>query len=287
MSRRDETADLVSKIDAEEKKHLARLEELRTERERITGIVSGPEPVSAARFLAEPHPPIPWLLGGLIAESSVGLMTADGGIGKTTLLVQACLSMAAGHHVFGYRVEKPTPVLMVLAEGSRAAFQARFRTTLGNLGFTVDRLPWFIQPADLTEYQIGSSGLDRMIEKSGARFVVLDTIGYFHGGDENDANDWKQHVMKPLRKTIAKHGCSFCLVHHHVKGGADRQGWRKGRGSSAMFDDADFWLRLEPVDGPGNEAKRDLHVDKNKYGLMNYSTPLTFNAAGAIFEQGA
>jgi RecA-family ATPase len=110
--------------------------------------------------------------------------------------------------------------------------------------------------------------------------VFLDTLGYFATFDENDASEWKQRVMTPLRGLVAKHGCSFMLVHHLNKD-SKAAGWKKGRGTAAMFGDVDAYIRLDQA--KPEEPYVMMYVDKNKYAPV-MSIPLTFDGVNAVFE---
>lgn len=280
---------LIARLRAEEAALLKNLEENRTQQEALAEIpTTESHVVDLDQFLSESLTDFDWLFGGVIPTGSIGLIVADGGVGKTTLLVQAALCLAAGKTPFRsedgwetWRVTRPVPTLYVLAEGSRAAFQARVRTAAQTLGVPRNVNFW-LPRREITDYKIGSANLERMIRSSKAGLVILDTLGYFHSGEENSATDWKQHVMNPLRGLTSRYGCAFIIVHHQVKATEGRTGWQKGRGSSAMFDDADFWLRLEPVEGDTTGTQRILYSDKIKYGICQH-TPLNFNARDAVF----
>ena len=274
---------IKAEIAAEEKK----LEEYRSIlRELEGGADSGPDTVTLQDFLRE-KVTFEWMIGGLIAEGTIGMLVADPSIGKTTLLAQITLLLGTGKEIFGRGVRKKYPALMIAAEGSRAAFRSRVDRARHSLGLLADDATWFIQGDGKRreDWQIGSPGLERLVAESGAQFCCLDTLGYFYDGSENDAVEWKQGVMVPLRMLAAKYNVTFCIVHHQVKENEFRRGWQKGRGSSAIFGDVDFYLRLEPVEGDATGAKRTLWVDKQKYGLAGYEIGLVFNKDGAIFEK--
>lgn len=254
------------------------------------------EAVSAADFLRETAS-FEWAVGGLVAAGTVTMVTADPAVGKTTFLTQMSASLAAGVDCFGFRVAKQHRILYCLAEGSRHAYRERFRKACQALGFDPAGLDWFIQPADQVEFELRSSAVGRLFRASGAEVIVLDTLGYFHGGDENDSKEWKDRVMKPLRSFSTKFGISFILVHHHTKASEFRQGAQKGRGSGAMFGDVDHWLRLEKVPLSKDEQqlpeeermrlldrRRELFIDKNKYGRMDYSIRLDFDKSAGLFS---
>jgi len=236
--------------------------------------------VTAFQKLVNEGTAVDWLIGGLMVKGSVNMLVADPKVGKTTLVVQLALAITSGSYgIFGFNISECLPVLVVEAEGARRAFAARLATTARSMNVEIPT-NGFIQADGMTDFQIGSPGLERLIAASKAGLVVLDTLGYFHTGDENSATDWKKNVMVPLRKLTAKYGCSFLLVHHQTKESQERKGWQKGRGTAAMFGDCDLWLRMEAPDGT---AKRVLHVDGNKYGRMGYEIPLSLDTVRAIF----
>lgn len=257
-------------------------------------------PIRAEEFLAEPGD-FEWLVGGLIAEGTVSMMAAEPRLGKTTLLVQMALCLSIGQDVLGFRIPRPARVLYVLAEGSRHAFRGRLRTTCESLGVNTSALDWWIQPGGMIDFNLTGSEFSRMLRSSGARLVVLDTLGYFGIKDENDANAWKENVMSPLRAYSTELGCSFVLVHHNRKAGQHDSGnrWERGRGTSAMFGDVDHWLTLDRVplarheeqlpaiERSKLEQRRELHVEKNKYGLDDYAVQLEFWKPRGTFEVGS
>jgi RecA-family ATPase len=277
------TPTLLEEIQKAERDAEERLAEIRKLRDELLGENGDRAPVvPLTDFLAERNTDFEWLIGGSLAADSVVMVAGDPATGKTTLLVQIALCLAAGRAPFyDAHVAGPIPCLYIAAEGSRGAFQARVATARKALGIAPGAA-WFIQKRGTTDFRIGSPTLEAMVAKTKAKLVVLDTIGYFHTGDENNANDWKRCVMVPLRNLIARHGCTFLLVHHFVKASPDRQGWQRARGTSAMFADLDAFYQLEAAEGDPVGDKRVLVQSKNKYGLTR-RWHLTFDAQNARF----
>lgn len=244
-------------------------------------------PVHARDFVRESGD-FEWIVGSLIAEGSVTMVAAEPRQGKTTLLVQMALCLGSGVRFLDFNVPRPARVMYMLAEGSRHAFRARFRTACESLRVDPDRVDWWIQPAGEMDFHLRGNAVERLVANSGAKLIILDTLGYFHGGDENDASEWKRRVMAPLRAMVERYRCSFVLVHHYGKAVPGRSRWERGRGSSAMFGDVDHWLGLERVELTREEEarsdaekdrllqRRELFVEKNKYGLDDYSVRLEF-----------
>lgn len=291
--------DILTELSREREEYLAKIREID---EDIANLSAGHDarhtPVSAFDFVSEPGD-FEWLVGGLIADGTVTMVAAEPRIGKTTLLVQMALCLAMGREFLGMRVPKAVKPLYVLAEGSRNAFRARFSTACQALDIRFKDCPWAIQPASMADFNLKSASVSRLFTaaaKSGTKIVFLDTLGYFHGGDENDNSEWKRNVMGPLRAFGTQLGLSFVLVHHYGKSNPLKSRWERGRGASAMFGDVDHWLGLEKpelteaekmlpeAERSRLENVRELYVEKNKYGLDNVALRLEFHRAFGTFS---
>ena len=90
-------------------------------------------------FMSEKHD-FTWLIGGFLARGTMSMLVADAGTGKSTLMAQLTLSLVHGKPFLGGRIEKPARVLLLAAEGARAAFQGRIRTAIRALGYVVFRI---------------------------------------------------------------------------------------------------------------------------------------------------
>lgn len=258
--------------------------------ERLTGLIEEIRPatksaVEGPEFWDEKLG-FEWLIGGHLARRSISMLAADPGIGKTTLMAQMTLSLSTGRPFLGSPSPAVTRTLLIQAEGSRGAFQGRWRSACEAMGIEkADTRGWFIQ-ADgsrdfFRDFEIGSVGFNRVLKDSGAELVILDTIGFFARFNENDPDEWRQKVMRPLRQATIEHGTSFVLVHHQPKITDANRDNRDGRGTSAMLGDCDHFWRLERVtDEPG---LRDLVVRKNKYGVEQ-TYRMSFDLGNAIFR---
>jgi hypothetical protein len=232
----------------------------------------GPEsvdmnPCSWGEFQSE-RDKIRYLCGDILAAQTVNIMVADAGLGKTTLLAQMCLSLASGRPFLGIKTHAPIPVLLLEAEGARPIFRERAELCRKAMGIDHSELRnWFIQSKDLDDFRLSHVTLERQIKMSGAKFVVLDTLGYFLlPGDENSSKDWKEYVMEPIRYLKKKYDCAFMLVHHEGKPAEGKSGHHRGRGTSAMFGDCDTWMSLEKR----NFSDDDLMLLREQEGEERY-----------------
>jgi RecA-family ATPase len=275
------------------------VEQLRADRaaalkdiEKIDGLLSrleggdADEPMTTdlGGFMGESLLDWEWLFGGVVPTGSTGMLAGDPKSGKSTLITQMALCLAAGRDPFyDCRVSRAGRILYIAAEGARAAYQNRVRTAASSLGISLSRneaTRWFIQKQKVSDYMLGSAGLHRMVAETKPDLLVLDTLGYFHRGNENDATDWKRHVMHPCRALTAEFGCAVLLVHHQTKESAERKGAQRVRGTTAMTGDCDYLLQLDNV--PGDDEKKVLQLSLTKYAQKR-RWDLRYQAADARF----
>jgi hypothetical protein len=241
--------------------------------------------------------------GDVLLEETVNILVADGGVGKTTLVTQLCLALASGTPFLGFNVPEPISVLLLEAEGARSLYRARSgkaAKTLGIKDYYVNQR-WAIQSRWMSDFSAGSMMVEDQIRKSGAKVVVMDTLGYFLGdGDENSSKDWKQKIMFPLTRLKAMYGCAFILLHHEGKPGEYRTGHHKGRGTSAMFGDCDTWIsmqrlqlsesdrekleRLSPAERMEARDERLLVWEKSKVGPLPEPMTLHLDVENAVLS---
>lgn len=225
-----------------------------------------------------------WLIRSQVPKGGMGFLTADPGLGKTTLLVQISLQLAAGRPVFGYHAPSAT-TLLVAAEGARQALASRVARAAKSLNVPTSLKTWFVQGPAISDFALTGHPFRRMMEESRPKLVILDTLKHFWRGDENNADSFSSLVTGPLKEFGAQYGTTFWLVHHHRKAApGEESGPHRGRGTSIMFADADFWWRLER-DKDGPPEARVLHCDKNKYGEPFVPLRLSFDGANAVLVQ--
>ena len=236
---------------------------------------------------------------GLIPPACVGFLAADSRIGKSLFLMNLGMRAARGEPFLDYPFRAPLRVLYIAAEGARPMTFRRAREVADGLSIpALDDPPFYFHPDGVphTDYVLAKGRVDRWIERSRADLVILDTVGYFHDGDENDAMEVKRHIMRPLYERCTRFGCSFIVTHHNRKAGQGESNvdqLQRGRGSVALSSDADFWWRLEAPPpaarfvSPESRAQqfRSLHVDKNKYDEDGLEVRLIVDFRRATFSR--
>lgn len=235
---------------------------------------------------------------GLIPPGAVGFLAADSRVGKSLFLMNLALNAARGTPYLDHPFRSALRVLYVAAEGARPMTFRRAREVGQGLLVPADAdIPFYFQPDGVphAEYLLSHGRVDRWIEASQADLVILDTVGFFHDGDENDAMEVKRHIMRPLYERTTRFGCTFIVVHHNKKRSRDEVAdeMQRGRGSTALSSDSDFWWRLEAPPFatrfvfPDQRAQqyRTLHIDKNKYDEDGQEMRMIVDFRNATFRR--
>jgi RecA-family ATPase len=239
-------------------------------------------PVLIADALAEGAPQIEWLINGLLAVKGIGILTAEGGVGKSTLAAQLCAGLSAGHGFFGFDSGTAIPTLYFQAEGSKEAFAQRIGCALHSLGISPEGLNLYLPPKTWSPSLNGSTS--QTISCVGAKLVVMDTVGLFQPFDENSATEFKALILGPLRRLAEETGAGFLLIHHEGKPSEMRKGRHKIRGTGAFVDDTDLTMRLEAPDGDKVPYRR-LIFEKIRHGQPQEPIDLAYSFETATFSR--
>jgi AAA domain len=187
-----------------------------------------------------------WLYGTHYLRGSVSLTVADGGVGKSTLVVAEAVAMASGRSLLGVQVERPLNVLYWGGEEDRDEIERRVHATCQHFG---------IKPRELESRLRIASGFDNpiCIVKTGGqvdddlitRFVasqserqidvlIIDPLVRCHSVAEND-NTAIGAVAAAWVKLARSANISIALAHHTRKAGSGSEsGGSEARGASAL-----------------------------------------------------
>ena len=281
-------SDRLRKILVERRAEVAELEaDLRAI--EYDGAEPSPPVVTLADFVTEgllESDDDQWLVRQLVPRGGMGFLAADPELGKTTLLVQLSLLLAAGRPFFGYHTV-PSRALLIAAEGARRSLAARVHRAARTLGVPTATPTWFIQGPSIESFFLRDGPFAEMLAEAKPHFVILDPLKQFWKGDENSADSFTENVTRPLKAFGATYGCTFCLIHHHRKAQVGEEGGpHQGRGTGVMFADADFWWRLTRDKEAGDvEGARVLHCDKSKYSAKFPPIKLTFDGPNAVLVE--
>jgi hypothetical protein len=182
------------------------------------------------------------LVKGLLDSTALALVIGEAGCGKTFLVLDLALSIAAGRDWFDRRVRLGRAVYLAAEAGqsirNRVAGWARERWANGPyIDFAA-----VVSPVDLCHLNMGH--VDKLVEAIGeAALVVVDTVSRaLAGGNENGPEDMGAFVTA-LDQLRARLGCTIIAVHHVGKDAS-----RGGRGHSLLHCAVDTEIAVERRD---------------------------------------
>ena len=189
-----------------------------------------------------------WLAYPLIARGRQTTLFAVAKMGKSYLTLACVAALASGKSIFGRPKQPPTPVIYLDYEMNQNDLYDR----LENLGYSEDDdlslLYYALIPnlSPLNSHE-GAAEVMAMVERTGAKVVVIDTTGRAVVGEENSADTYREFA-RTTGLSLKAAGVALLRTDH---AGKDK-GKSGQRGSSAKNDDPDLVYFME----------RELHTIK-------------------------
>lgn len=229
-----------------------------------------------------------WLYAHHYLRGSVSATIADGGTGKSTLVIAEAIAMATGRNLLGVVVPKPLSVMYLNLEESAEQIARRIAAVCEQHG---------IDPvAELTDCLEFQSGLDNPVivakmernaivtdedihdafDFGGFDVVIVDPFNRCHAVPEND-NTAVAAVVNVWASVAARHCMAVELVHHSRKppfGGQAEIGASDARGASSFIDAVRSARVLNRMtEAEGQAAKIDDYRDyiRLDYAKSNYA----------------
>jgi AAA domain len=196
-----------------------------------------------------------FLIAGLIPNRTLSIVVGDSGLGKSPLLYQAALCVAAGRPFLGRPVSKGRVLYLDFENGLGDVedLVVRLSRHLGLGAMPEDLLLWNFndaspgwEPAQLAD----------MIREANAAWVIIDSLGAFAPDIEEKASNVTR-VYQEFRKSIRECGTSITGVHHLRKPSSkpdeapppledDPHRWfLQARGSRALINGADVRIGVD------------------------------------------
>jgi phage/plasmid primase-like uncharacterized protein len=197
--------------------------------------------IPADDFCAQPAP-ISWLVKRWLQDKALIMVHGPSGGGKTFVVLDWCLRMAAGVQEWaGNRVRTGTVVYLAGEghHGLRGRVAAwKVHQNAGPLSMWLSR-----DGCDLNT----PAGYMRVVDNIRAlpkrpNIIVVDTLHRFLLGDENSAQDAKT-MLDACGALMGEFGCSVLLVHHT---GVSDEAQHRARGSSAWRGALDIEISIVP-----------------------------------------
>lgn len=242
-----------------------------------------------------------YVIQGLIPERSISLLAGDSGLGKSPLLYQAAICVAAGVPFLGHPAEQGSVLYLDYENGVGEVNDLieRLAAYQGLADVPDNLLLWNYNDAPAKWGQPGYTFRD-MILAIHPKLVIVDSLGA-HCPDMEEMNSTATRMYQSFRKIISDCGCSFVGV-HHLKKPSDkpdhapqalenanlRQWFQQVRGARALVNGSDVRIG---VDEPG--VAGGLHnIDGNNeqialvmrgFGRVRGEIPTTYIAR--VFDE--
>ena len=197
--------------------------------------------VSADSFSAQPSP-VKWLVKRWVQGMGLMMVHGPSGGGKTFMVLDWVLHLAAGRTEWQGHKVKPCDVVYLAGEGHQGL---RGRIAAWKHHHTVTALSmWLSQSGcDLNTpdgYQMAAAHIRSLPRIPGV--IVVDTLHRFLMGDENSAQDAKT-MLDACARLMHEFVCTVILVHHT---GVSDEAQHRARGSSAWRGALDIEVSIVP-----------------------------------------
>jgi hypothetical protein len=239
---------------------------------RDFGVYSGSEIGQAiSRIPGSSH-----LIEGLIPPGSVNILVGDSGLGKTALVGQLALSVAAGQQFLGFRTS-PAKVLLVDYENDLTdshTILEQLRSHLGLAEYPHNFLFWPVHlgppeaspvlrmpsvVARLNRFGCNPT-VQELIHRLAPELVILDSLRSFNPEMERE-NAAAARQIRTLRQLAAEYRTAFLMIHHvrrvrvrktpKLEETPAMEWLLQAAGASALINQTDVRLAIAPASREG------------------------------------
>jgi RecA-family ATPase len=248
--------------------------------------------------------PRPWLVQGRIPLGEVGIVSGDGGTGKTMLMLQLAVAVSAERPDWlNAIVETHGPALVFSAEEKIAEMRRRVDRILAHYDLTFaavrGRLHFICDPDDAALATVNKDGLvqptqtllrlEKTVERIKPALIVIENAAEVYPASEVIRSPISRFVRKLLGGLTRPSGASLALIQHPSVAGLQDG---SGRSGTTGWNNAGRWrlnfttAKSDEVDDPD---LRVLEVVKSNYGRKGEKVRVrwthgVFVPAGAVSD---
>lgn len=200
--------------------------------------------------------PPEFVVEGIVPRRGVTLVTGEGGIGKSFMLIDMAFSISNGKKFLGHFDCLKGPVSIMDLENDESTIALRTKKVFfGRIeedDFDSDAPMYIIKKGGLAdaEFQVdsekGLQSLDKYLEERKPVALIIDPLTAAHSRDEND-NIAMRSIIRSLQKLARAHNMAVVLVHHPRKRGLVNDPGQMIRGASDLRNAVDSHLYLRRV----------------------------------------
>jgi RecA-family ATPase len=211
-----------------------------------------------------------YLVEGLIAERTLTVLGGEEGSGKSMLLMNLGIGLAAGIPKFlDWEINKSVKVLYLNNEMDYSSFLRRFQKMASAMnGLPLEK---FSSPQRFPRFDESKNPLIEHVSSESPDLIIFDCMYLMHDLDENDASKMKSFIRDVA--IFAREYNSAVIIAHHVRKGkrGDVLNSHLLRGSSAISAFADNVFILSRNNHKDTDRilsivkTRDLPEDSRRY----------------------
>lgn len=224
--------------------------------------------IPADEFSAE-RAPISWLVKNWLQRQALIMVHGPSGGGKTFVVLDWCLSMAASIPQWANHKVNPGTVVYLAGEGHHG-LKGRISAWKQKRGAKSLDMWLSKDGCDLNTAE-GYLRVANAIRGGAIKpsLIVVDTLHRFLLGDENSAQDAKT-MLDACNKLMMDFECSVLLVHHT---GVSDEAQHRARGSSAWRGALDIEISIVPAKGDKplqivQRKSKDAELSKDIYASL-------------------
>lgn len=235
-----------------------------------------------------------YLIEGLFPERTIGMVVGDSGIGKSPLLYQAALCVAAGIPFLGHAVQQGRVLYADFENGLADADEliSRLARHLGLSESPDDLLLWNFNDSPPKYHSLG--GIPGMIRDVRPRLAIIDSLAGCNP-DAEEKNSAATRLLQEYRSVARECGTTVIFVHHLRKPSTGkwddptprlelvdhpREWFHMTRGAGALINGSDIRLGIDvPTSaGSANGRREEVALLWRGFGRVRGEIPTTYLA---------
>ncbi len=215
---------------------------------------------TADGYRAKPPGLRPWILHGHVMSGFITATIAQGGVGKSTLVILECLSIATNRALTGATVKQTGPVWYFNGEDPDDELGRRILAAAQFYGISTEDLakfhvssgrdyPLSIADSERGTVTVNQAKVDEVckyITDHGILLLCVDPFVHFHHCEEN-SNSEMAVVMQAISRIAERTGVAVNLVHHTSKGAGVAGDMDKSRGASSISGEARMMRHVQTM----------------------------------------